>query len=70
MDHPDVRNEPEAINSIVKYNLLKHLGAGYTFKNLDEELFENIQLMQLCMTYEARAIENAQNKSQFMENRL
>ena len=65
MAHPDVASEPEAINTIVKYNLIKNLGGGYTFSSLDEETFENIQLMNMCMNYEAKALESEQRKSDF-----
>jgi len=68
MEHPEVKSEPEAIFSITKYNILRNLGASYTFTSLDEEPYENIELMTLCMTYEAKAMENAQNKAQFVGN--
>ena len=67
MAQPDVKCDPEAINTIVKYNLLKQMGSGYTFKSLDDETFENIQLMNMCMTYESNAMENAQKLAQFRE---
>ena len=67
MAHPDVTSEPEAINTIVKYNLLKQMGAGYTFSSLDSETYENIQLMNMCMNYESKAMENAEKMAQFKE---
>lgn len=70
MDHPEVKDQPEAIFTITKYNILKNLGASYTFDSLDNETFENIQLMTLCMSYEAKAMENAQNKAQFVESSM
>ena len=70
MEHPDVRSEPEALFTIMKYNLLKNLGAGYTYSSLENETFEDIQLMTVCMNYEAKAMENAHNKAQFVESTM
>ena len=67
MYHTDVRSEPEALFTIMKYNLLKNLGAGYTYSSLENETFEDIQLMTVCMNYEAKAMENAQSKAQFVQ---
>jgi len=47
MEHPGVKNEPEAIYAIMKYNILKNLGASYTWSTLDDEPFENVQLISL-----------------------
>ena len=66
MEHPGVKNEPEAIFTIMKYNLLKNLGSAYTWDTLDDELFENVQLMSLCMNYENKALEMAQKKAEFV----
>ena len=54
---------------IIKYNLLKNLGSGYTSTSLDAEPFEDITLLNICMNYEAKALENEQKKVQFMEER-
>ena len=67
---PQVKEEPEAINIITKYNIIKNLGSGYTFTSLDDESFENIQLMNICMHYEAQALENAQRKAQYVSGNL
>ena len=67
MDHPDVKSEPEAMFSITKYNILKNLGSSYTFSSLDQEPYENIVLITLCMNYENKAIEMAQSKAQFVQ---
>ena len=70
MDHPTVKEEPEAIYTIMKYNLLKNFGSAYTWGSLDNETFENIQLMSLCMGYENKALENAQSKAQFTQENM
>jgi len=70
MEHPDVKSEPEASFTILKYNILKNLGSSYTWKSLDEEPYENIQLMTICMNYENKAMEMAQNKAQFIQGDL
>ena len=67
MDHPDVKSEPEAMFSITKYNILKNLRSSYTFSSLDQEPYENIVLITLCMNYENKAIEMAQSKAQFVQ---
>jgi len=66
MEHPGVKNEPEAIYAIMKYNLLKNFGSAYTWDTLDDVLFENVQLMSLCMNYENKALEMAQKKAEFV----
>jgi hypothetical protein len=43
------------------------MGSGYTFTSLDNESYENIQLMNLCMNYESKALENAQRKGEFYQ---
>ena len=67
MDHHDVKSEPEAMFTITKYNILKNFGSAFTWSSLDDEPYENIQLMTLCMNYENKAIEMAQSKAQFIQ---
>jgi len=66
MEHPQVKEVPEAAYTIMKYNLLKNFGSAYTWSSLDNETFENIQLMSLCMNYENKALEAAQKKADFV----
>jgi len=61
-----VKSEPEASFTILKYNLLKNLGSAYTFDSLDNEPYENIQLMTICMNYENKAMEMAQKKVDYV----
>jgi hypothetical protein len=62
-----MKEAPEAMNIITKYNILSKFGSAYTFDNIDSESYENIQLMLLCMKYENRAIEGMNNKAQFYQ---
>ena len=46
------------------------IGGAYTFASLDNESYENIQLMSLCMQYEGVAGEMASRKTQFYQGDL
>lgn len=59
MAHPDI--VPEAIDIITKYNICSKF-PSYTFSSLDNESYENIQLMLICMNYENKAQEMARDK--------
>ena len=65
-----VKEVPEVRSVITKYNLLSKFGSAYTFDSIDDESFENIQLMLLCMNYENKAVEMAHNKAQFIQENM
>jgi len=66
IQHPKVAEAPEAIDIITKYKLMSKFPA-YTFSALDNESYENIQYILLCMNYENISHDMAQCKAQFVQ---
>jgi len=64
MSHHDII--PEAIEVITKYNIMSKFPA-YTFEKIDNESYENIQYILLCMNYEGKAHDMAQRKADFVQ---
>ena len=46
---------------LLKFSLLNNFGASYTLKNIDEEPYQEIQLLQICL--------NTMNKAQEWNNK-
>ena len=67
MEMPAVKEVPEVLDIIAKYNILSKFGSAYTFESLDNEPYENIQLMLLCMNYENKAVETQSNRERFYQ---
>ena len=63
-----VKDEPEALYTIMKYNIIQKC-PSYTFDSLDDEYAENVGLISLCIEGENKALEMAQKKSEFTEGR-
>ena len=62
---PEVEENPEALEYILKHNILSNYGASYTISNLDNEYWVDLLYMQECMIAEAQALEWQQKKVQF-----
>jgi len=67
MSHPDISSD--AIEVITKYNIISKFPA-YTFSNIDNESYENIQYILLCMRYESSAQEFASKRADFVQGNM
>ena len=48
---------------LLKFSLLNNFGASYTLKNIDEENYLELQLLQLCLSSTAKAQEWANKRA-------
>lgn len=62
---PEVEEAPEALEYVLKHNMLSNYGAAYTISNLDDEIYVDLLYMQECLLSESKATEWAQKKTQF-----
>ena len=62
---PEVEEAPEVLDIITQYHILKNFGAGYTVERLQNESNIEIQNLQLCSAFEAKAMEMRNRKQQF-----
>ena len=45
--------------------MLNNFGASYTLKNIDDEPYLEMIMLQLCLNYSAKAIDNNKTKQNF-----
>lgn len=62
---PEVEECPEALDYILKHNILSNYGAAYTISSLDDEKWLDLLYMQECLSAEAKALEWQQKKVEF-----
>ena len=62
---PEVAEAPEALEYILKHNMMSNYGSGYTISSLDNEIWVDLLYMQECLSAEAKAQEWEQKKVNF-----
>ena len=46
--------------------MLNNFGAAYTLKNIDEESYQEMMYLQVCLNASSKAQENANRKAQYI----
>ena len=62
---PEIEEAPEVLDIISQYHVIKNFGGGYTIDKLQNESNIEIQTLQLCSLFEAKAMEMKRKKQQF-----
>ena len=51
---------------LLKFSLLNNFGAAYTLKSIDEESYQEIMYLQLCLNASGKAQEMANRKATYV----
>jgi arsenate reductase-like glutaredoxin family protein len=62
---PELLETPEVYDILLKFSMLNNFGGAYTLKNIDDESYQELQLIQICLLASAKAQEFANKKNTF-----
>ena len=51
---------------LLKFSMLNNFGAAYTLKSIDEEPYQEMMYLQVCLNASNKAQEMAMNKAQYI----
>ena len=51
---------------LLKFSMLNNFGGAYTLKSIDEEPYQEMMYLQVCLNASNKAQENASNKTQYI----